>query len=320
MKQRTIFERISAIILMVLLVCSCLSPLSKTGADESSDAKAAYEAKLKEAKERKKEYEDAKKEAEATVAEFKEKKADIESYIMELDLKLNDISLKLFDLQQDIEKTNKKLEKTKKALKKATARKDRQYDTMKARVRCLYESGEPSMLDVMLESSSLSDLLNGVEYLTAIHKYDNSLYDAYKEYEQEEADQQALLEVSLEELHHMEESVLVEQGTLEELMALKQAEIEKVTEDLGIADEVLFNYIDLIASEELEIDQIIEEEQKRVEEEERKRKEEEERLRKEASAGCCSRSCCSRRLLRRILQYRPHRRDRSFQHDLASPR
>lgn len=284
MEKHSAFERISAIILMVLLVCSCLSPLSKTGADESSDAKAAYEAKLKEAKERKKEYEDAKKEAEATVAEFKEKKADIESYIMELDLKLNDISLKLFDLQQDIEKTNKKLDKTKKALKKATARKDRQYDTMKARVRYLYENGEPSMLDVMLESSSLSDLLNGVEYLTAIHEYDNSLYDAYKEYEQEEADQQALLEVSLEELHHMEESVLVEQGTLEELMALKQAEIEKVTEDLGIADEVLFNYIDLIASEELEIDQIIEEEQKRVEEEERKRKEEEERLRKEAEA------------------------------------
>ena len=76
MKRRSIFERITAIVLMVLLVCSCFTPLRTTVADESSDAKAAYEAKLKEAKERKKEYEDAKKEAEATVAEFKEKKAD----------------------------------------------------------------------------------------------------------------------------------------------------------------------------------------------------------------------------------------------------
>ena len=284
MKRHSTFERISAILLTVLLVCSCFSPLSMTVADESSDAKAAYEAKLKEAKERKKEYEDAKKEAEETVAEFKEKKADIESYIMELDLKLNDISLKLFDLQQDIEETNKKLEKTKKALRKATERKDKQYETMKARIRYLYENGEPSILDVLLDASSLTDLLNGVEYLSAIHEYDNSLYDSFKEYEQEEADQKALLEVSLEELKSMEESALLEQDTLEELMALKQQEIDKVTEELGIADELLFNYMDLIASEEAEIDQIIEEEQKRIEEEERKRKEEEERLRKEAEA------------------------------------
>lgn len=284
MKQRSIFSRAMAIIMLASLFFACFVPFSRSFADESSDAKAAYEKKLQEAKDRKKEYEDARKEAEETVREFKEKKADIESYIMELDLSLNEISLKLFDLQQDIETTNKKLEKTKKALKKATERKEAQYETMKARVRYLYENGEPSMLDVMLESSSLSDLLNRVEYLSQIHKYDNSLYDTFKEYEQEEADQKALLEISLEELHHMEESALLEQGTLEELMDLKQQEIEKVTQELGIADELLFDYIDKIASEEAEIEQIIEDEEKRVAEEERKRKEEEERLRKEAEA------------------------------------
>jgi len=284
MKLKTLFQRITAMLIMSVLFLGCFAPLSESFADASSDAKAAYEQKLKEAKEKKQEYEDAKKEAEKTVAEFKEKKADIESYIMELDLSLNDISLKLFDLQQDIEKTNKKLKKTKKALKKATERKENQYATMKARVKYLYENGEPSILDVMLESSSISDLLNNVEYMSQIHNYDNTLYEDFKEYEQEEADQKALLEVSLEELRHMEERALVEQGTLEELMELKQKEIERVTEELGIADEMLFDYIDKIASEEENIEQIIEDEEKRVAEEERKRKEEEERLRKEAEA------------------------------------
>ncbi|MCR5830009.1 MAG: peptidoglycan DD-metalloendopeptidase family protein [Lachnospiraceae bacterium] len=284
MKQKCIFSRISAMLIMAALFLSFFAPLSESRADASSDAKAAYEKKLKEAKEKKQEYEEARKEAEKVVAEFKEKKADIESYIMELDLSLNDISLKLFELQQDIEKTTKKLNKTKKALKKATARKEKQYETMKARVKYLYENGEPTILDVMLESSSVSDLLNNVEYMSQIHNYDNALYDDFKEYEQEEADQKALLEVSLEELKHMEERELVEQGTLEELMELKQQEIEKVTQELGIADELLFDYIDKIASEEENIEQIIEDEEKRVAEEERKRKEEEERLRKEAEA------------------------------------
>ena len=110
------------------------------------------------------------------------------------------------------------------------------------------------------------------------------MLDRYKEAKEDVENREALLEASLEELELMRESEELEQSTVSELMDLKAAEIDKLTEKLGVADEYLFNYMSEISDKNLEIEQIIEAEQKRIEEEERKRKEEEERLRREEEA------------------------------------
>ena len=148
----------------------------------------------------------------------------------------------------------------------------------------MYENGETSYIEILLDSGSIADFLNQVEYAQDIARYDNSLLDRYKAAKKEVEDREALLEASLEELNLMRESEELEQSTVEDLMTLKGAEIDKLTEQLGVADEYLFNYLSEISSKEVEIDQIIEAEQKRIEEEERKRKEEEERRKREEEA------------------------------------
>lgn len=279
-----IIKRLIKLTASVLCLCMLVQLIPQVHV-HGADPKAEYEAKLNAAKEKKAEYEAARDEAQKTVDEFKAKQADIAEFISSLDEQLNEISLKIYDLEQDIAKTEKKLKKTEKALKKATAKKQNQYDTMAARIKYIYENGDPSFLDVMLASSDISDFLNQVEYVSDIHEYDNELFDRFKEAESEENDQKLLLEASLSELEEMKKTQELELATSQELMDIKQAEIEKVTEELGIADELLFTYIDSITAENAEIEKIIEEEEKRVAEEERKRKEEEERLRKAREAA-----------------------------------
>ncbi|MCR5684573.1 MAG: peptidoglycan DD-metalloendopeptidase family protein [Lachnospiraceae bacterium] len=152
---------------------------------------------------------------------------------------------------------------------------------MKARIRYIYENGETSFLDVLLNSANISDVLNQLEYLQDIQAYDNSLLDRYIIAKQEVEDHETLLTASLEELNTLMAQEELERETLSELYDLKAAEIEQLTEQLGIADEYLFTYMSEISSQEVEIGQIIEAEEKRVEEEEKRRKEEEERLRRE---------------------------------------
>ena len=225
-----------------------------------------------------------KKEQEDLIAEFTEEKENIETYIQELDLKLNDITLKIFELQKEIEKTEGELDITKADLEEAKQREANQYETMKKRIAYIYENGETSYVDLLLNSGSVADFLNQVEYAQDISRYDDSLLDRYKEAKEDVENREALLEASLEELELMRESEELEQSTVSELMDLKAAEIDKLTEKLGVADEYLFNYMSEISDKNLEIEQIIEAEQKRIEEEERKRKEEEERLRREEEA------------------------------------
>ena len=248
---------------------------------ENSDPRKAYEEKLKEAQEKKEELEKKKKEQEELIAEFTKKKEDISSYIQELDLELNEITERLNVLKSEIEDTEKKLEITRQDLEDAKKREADQYATMKKRIAYIYENGETSYVDLLLNSGSVSDFLNQIEYAQGIASYDNSLLDRYKEAKEDVEDKEALLEASLEELNLMKESEELEQATVEGLMEIKSKEIDKLLEQLGVADEYLFYYIDEISSQEMAIEEIIEAEQKRIEEEERKRKEEEERRRRE---------------------------------------
>ena len=247
----------------------------------NSDPRKAYEEKLKAAQEQKEELEKKKKEQENLIAEFTEEKENIEAYIQELDLKLNDITLRIFELKKEIEKTENELKITRQNLVAARKTQEDQYATMKKRIAYMYENGETSYIEILLNSGSIADFLNQVEYVQDIARYDNSLLDKYKEAKEAVEAQQALLEASLDELNLMRESEETEQDTVNELMSLKGAEIEKLTEQLGVADEYLFNYMSEISSKQVEIDQIIEAEQKRIEEEERKRREEEERRKRE---------------------------------------
>ena len=244
-------------------------------------AKEAYEKKLKEAKEHKEELERLKNEQEELKQKYSEQKSDIESYIEELDLQLNDISLRIFEREQEIEATEEELAQTRKDLEEARKKEQQQYDTMKARIRYIYENGESSIGDVLFNSVGIDDMLNQLEYVQDIQKYDNSLLERYVAAKEAVLDHEALLEVTLDNLNALREQDEFERDTLAQLYDLKAAEIEKLSEQLGLADEYLFTYMSEISRQEMEIDEIIEAEEKRVAEEERLRKEEEERLRRE---------------------------------------
>ena len=277
------FRRLTAgfMIIVCALVCLIGTVSDSYAFTPDTAAKEAYEAKLKAAKERKAELERSKAEQERLIKEYGQQKANAEEYITELDLELNEISLRIFELGEEIEATQAELEQTMQDLEAAKQREQDQYDTMKARIRYIYENGETSLYEVILSGSGIEDVLNQLEYLQDIQKYDNSLLDRYIAAKESVLDHEHLLEATLDELNQLKEQEEFDKATLDELYVLKAAEIESLTEKLGVADEYLFTYISEISSQNVEIEQIIEAEEKRVEEEERRRKEEEERLRRE---------------------------------------
>ena len=173
-----------AAVAFVLILCFIAGmfenlPYKQAGA-ESSDPRKAYEEKLKAAQDQKRELEKQKKEQEALIAEFSLEKENIETYIQELDLKLNDITLRIFELKQQITDTEEELETTKKNLEDAKKREEHQYIIMKKRIAYMYENGEATYMDLLLNSGSVADFLNQVEYTQDIARYDNNLLAAFE--------------------------------------------------------------------------------------------------------------------------------------------
>lgn len=272
--------QIASVLLIFALVISPFAVLRVAADTEKKDPVAEYEEKLKAAEDLKEQYEKQKAETEALLEEYKKSKENIEQYIVELDLQLNDISLRIFELQQTIAETEEELEQTRLDLEEAKQKEADQYDIMKRRIQYMYENGETTYWDVLLNSGSIADMLNQFEYVQGITEYDNSLLERYEAAKENVIQKEAYLEASLEELRLLQENEQLAKASVEDLMALKTAEIEKYTEQIGITDELLFTYISEISSQEMTIEQIKEDEKKRLEEEERKRKEEEERLRR----------------------------------------
>lgn len=293
MKMRKYVGKTAAVVLASLMLAGpVLGTISVYQNDVIALAKTAaqeeYEKKLQEAEDNKAALEKKKREAERMLEELKKEKESISAYIDELDIQLNAVALEFYELEQKVEKTEAELEITREELEAAKQKEAEQYETMKRRIRYMYENDEQSYLEALLGAASITDILNQIEYMYRITEYDNNLLDRYKEAKQAVIDKEAYLEASLEELKTLEEAKRFEQETLETLMAAKSEEIERYTQQIGITDELLFEFLDEISSQEMEIEEIKEMERLRREEEERLRKEEEERLRREAEAAAAA--------------------------------
>lgn len=269
-----------AFLLAIALIIPSVSYIAR--ADENSDARAAYEEKLKAAKELREQYERSKSQAASLIDEYNRDIESAKDYIADLDMRLNELSEAMFELNDRIENTEKELARTQAELERLQIERAELYELIKNRVKYTYEAGETTYIEVLLGSGSISDLLNRIEYIKTIHEYDNGLLDDYQEKTEQVQLQEQLIIASLEELNLMKEQCELDSATIEELVAIKGDEINELVAKVGVTEELLFTYTDQINSTDTAIDNIVKAEEERLAEIERKRKEEEERLRREA--------------------------------------
>lgn len=235
----------------------------------------SYEEKLKEAEEKKKELEQKKAEIDKQIQENNSKKEDLLAYIESLDMQIIELNEEIDGLNADIAAAETELEETRAALALAQETEAAQYEAMKRRIQYMYENGESSTLELLLGATSLSDLLNRMEYQKKITEYDENLLASYTAAKLEVENQKKLLEVELENLQTLKETAEFNRATLEQLAADKSAEVEAYAARLEIDTELFYDYAEQITAADADIESIKEEERKRIEEEERRRKEEE---------------------------------------------
>lgn len=276
-------KRALALALAVCVLVSAGSALTfEEKMQQSEKLKIELENALAEAEKQKEENEKRKLEIEQSIQELSKETADLVAYIQETDLELNDMALKKAELELMIEEAEKQLENRKAEQLQAEENCVLQYDTMKKRVKYMYENGDTNILEIFLQSDNLSDFLNRAEYIKQITKYDNSLLERYElAVETAETARQAA-EAELSRLNGLKEGLEIEILAYQELAAEKGALLEEYMEKMEITEVMLEKCMESIEDDSESIDEIIEREKKRLEDEEEIKREEEERLALEA--------------------------------------
>ena len=261
----------------VLVIVMGMSQFSVAMADKKSDAE-----------QKKKEAEANLKSKQGGINRIEEQQEQLRSEINELDAELVNVMIELSTLEEELAVKEDELEQTKADLEQAKIDEQNQYDAMKLRIRFMYEKGDTAMLTSLLESGSIADLLNRVEYVNEVYSYDRELLTEY----QNTKDQVAALEKQQEEeiqaleVKHQEYQVARE--NFETTIAQKKDEVGDFQNKLAAAQELAAKYQDTINAQNT----IIAQENERIERErrEQERREQEQRAAAAAAAAAASRA------------------------------
>ena len=114
-------------------------------------------------------------EAEKKADQLESDKKKAEEEKKTLSEKLDEIIKKMNETQEHLTAKEDEISDAENELIQAQIAEDDQYDSMKKRIRYLYEGGNTQFLEMMMTSSSITDLLNKAEYVAKLSSYDRDM-------------------------------------------------------------------------------------------------------------------------------------------------
>lgn len=124
-------------------------------------------------------------------------------------------------IHEEIDVVKVKIDKTTKEYDAAKAEEDKQYNAMKLRIKYMYEKGNTTYMQLLIESQGFADMMNKAEYIEKLYEYDRKLLLEYIDAKEEAAAIKDVLEEQKSELEGSEFELTEEEdylnGILDEL-------------------------------------------------------------------------------------------------------
>ncbi len=241
----------------------------------------SYAVTVSEAQREKKELEAKKAETKELLSDLESDKEDILAYVNKLDKKMTALSSGINDIEKKIKKKEKNIQKLEIKIENAQTDISNQYDTMKKRIKYMYENKNSGYIDILLSSGGLADFLNRSEYIEKISEYDSEMITNYKKAKDDlELKRQELTE-NREILVESKKELENEKNALDTILEKKNSEIAKFNQDIKAAESEISDYNSELEKQERIIEEALLEEQRRIIAEEARKKAEEERRRAE---------------------------------------
>lgn len=83
--------------------------------------------------------------------------------------------------QEELSAKETEISTAEEELVQAKVDEDDQYNSMKKRIKFMYEGGNTQFLEILMSSSNISDLLNKAEYVSKLSSYDRDMLTAFQD-------------------------------------------------------------------------------------------------------------------------------------------
>ena len=240
-------------ILVIMILCTLaafLQPAENVWATSAEQQKQEAEEGLQDVNNQ---MEDLQNRQEETKDKIEKEKAQLEKLLKEQK-----------QLQKEIIENERQMKETEAELEVAKKEANEQYETMKLRIQYMYENSTgDSLIEAIIESDGLIDMLKRIEYVMEVHKSDRELTKEYQKTVAFVEEKQVALQQEQDELLFKQEAYLGRQSEIETVIAGLTEEQNSYTSQLASAKEQAALYRETIRKQ----DEIIRQEQLEAEKE-----------------------------------------------------
>lgn len=216
----------AVLMVLVLLVCAVPSVAYATSTQEQLD----------QAKQEKEDLQEQMDENQENLEDLKEERNTLQGELNTLNTNLTEISDNLEDLESQIETKEEEIEVTTALLDDAIMQADGQYESMKVRIQFMYEQGDTTLLEILLNAGSFSEMINAAEYIEELTAYDRAKLEEYKEVR--------------DSIQLLQEQKITEKAELDTLKAEVEAEKARVAGLVSQTKSNISDYSDQISEAE----------------------------------------------------------------------
>ena len=150
-------------------------------------------------------------EAQKKADELQSQKSAAQAEKDTLAAKLNSIIDQMNKTQEELSAKETEISTAEEELVQAKVDEDDQYNSMKKRIKFMYEGGNTKFLEILMSSSNIGDLLNKAEYVSKLSSYDRDMLVAFQETVKAVEEKEAKLKDEYEKLNTLQTSLVSQQ-------------------------------------------------------------------------------------------------------------
>ena len=165
--------------------------------------------------------------------ELQSQKDSAEAEKAALTKQLNDLIDEMDKTTEDINTKQEEIDAKETELIQAQIDENNQYESMKKRIKYMYENGSNEFLEILMEANSIADLLNKAEYINKISKCDRELLVEYEDTRKDVENRENALKKEYAELESLQDELAGEQANVEKLLADKNIQINNLTSEIS---------------------------------------------------------------------------------------
>lgn len=232
MKKKKFRRRL---ICMGLILFSSSIPASLTYAKTTQQ-------RLEEAQQQQQETQGELEDAKDNLSSLEGQRNHLQEELSELNDQLNAVRANLEQIEENLDQKEGEIEQTQALLAEARQTELEQYESMKERIRFMYENGETTYLEMLFSANGFADFLNRSEYIEQVERYDRNKLEEYQETCRLIEQQELLLNEELAELQELREEARLEQERVDGLVTETSERIAGYSDQIAETEEQMRAY------------------------------------------------------------------------------